>query len=506
MSQKRRIILGIVVVAALTISYMIGRHGSKASSSSAAVRHVLYYLDPMHPSYKSDKPGIAPDCGMKLEPVYAEDVARFSAAGVAPTTLPAGAVSVDRGMQKLLGIRLASVEKGSSRNTVEVVGRVVPEDKSVYKLNSGVDGFIQDTFDDSVGTRVKKDQKLASYYSPEFLAVASGFLAASERVPGSVGTDGNRTVPYPGTVSKQGVSSIQGYTDRLRNLGMSEVQIRHIAESRQLPENIDVVSPVNGFILARNINAGQHFEHDMEFYRIADLSRVWVLAEMGEQEAAHLHPGGPATIALSGIGRELSAKITDSLPQSEVGGGTVKLRLEVSNPGFILRPDMLVDVKIPVRLPAGITIPVDALVDSGSQARVYVERSEGVFEPREVEVGWRSGERVEIVKGLHAGERVVAAATFLVDSESRLKALPTEGGMVPSGAPIQITAGSDASSTGMAKDPSCGKHVNRTKAETSGNTASFHGETFYFCSPQCKEKFQNGLAASASGSHPQHGS
>ena len=332
MSQKRRITLGIVVVAALTISYMIGRQGSKASSSSAAVRHVLYYVDPMHPSYRSDKPGIAPDCGMKLEPVYAEDVARFSATVVAPATLPAGAVSVDRGMQKLLGIRLASVEKGSSRNTVEVVGRVVPEDQSVYKLNSGVDGFIQNTFDDSVGTRVKKDQKLATYYSPEFLAVASGFLAASERVPGSVGTDGNRTVPYPGTVSKQGVSSLQGYTDRLRNLGMSEVQIRHIAESRQLPENIDVVSPVNGFILARNINAGQHFDHDMEFYRIADLSRVWVLAEMGEQEAAQLHPGDPATIALSGIGRELSAKITDSLPQSEVGGGTVKLRLEVFMP------------------------------------------------------------------------------------------------------------------------------------------------------------------------------
>jgi Cu(I)/Ag(I) efflux system membrane fusion protein len=135
----------------------------------------------------------------------------------------------------------------------------------------------------------------------------------------------------------------------------------------------------------------------------------------------HLRPGGLAQITLRDQGRQLPARITESLPQSEADGGTVKLRLEVDNPTFILRPEMLVDVELPVRLPAAVTVSLDALVDSGAHARVYVEHGEGIFEPRDVETGWRSGERVEILRGVQPGERVVNEATFLVDSESRLK-------------------------------------------------------------------------------------
>jgi len=380
----------------------------------------MYYVDPMHPAYKSDKPGIAPDCGMALEPVFGDD------SGNGPPSspqaqLPAGAVSIDGATQRLLGIRVAPVEKSGATRTIGGVGRVAPEDTRTFTINSGVDGFVRETYQDSVGTLVKKDQKLASYYSPEFLSVASGFLAATERVPGANGSDGNRTMPFPGALSKQGLSSLQGYSDRLRNLGMSDVQIQHVADTRQLPENIDVVAPADGFILARNISAGQHFEHNMEFYRIADLGRVWVVAEVYEQDAPYLRTGSAARVTLRDKGRQLQARVTDSLPQSQAGGGTVKFRLEVDNPTFLLRPEMLVDVELPVHLPAAVTVPVDALVDSGARARVYVERSEGVFEPRAVETGWRSSERVEILKGVRPGERVVAAATFLVDSESRLR-------------------------------------------------------------------------------------
>jgi Cu(I)/Ag(I) efflux system membrane fusion protein len=421
MSQIRRVGLAIAVVVAIAVAYGLGRHNSHSQSGSkAAGRHVLYYVDPMHPSYKSDKPGIAPDCGMQLVPVFADQLANVSASSP-PDQLPSGTVRIDSAAQKLLGIRFASVERSGHTRNVRVVGRVVPEDTRLYRVNTGADGFIQETHNDSVGTRVKKDQTLAKYYSTEFLSVASGFLAATERVPGSVGTDGNRTIPYPGAVSKQGVSSLLGYSDRLRNLGMSEVQIQRIADSRQLPENIDVVAPADGFILSRNVSAGQHFDHNMEFYRIADLRRVWVVAEVNESEASHLRPGDLGKITLSGAGRQLQARISDSLPQSEAGGGTVKFRLEVENPQFTLRPEMLVDVELPIRLPPAVTVPLDALVDSGAHARVYVERGEGVFEPREVETGWRFGERVEILRGVKPGERVVAAATFLVDSESRLR-------------------------------------------------------------------------------------
>jgi hypothetical protein len=150
---------------------------------------------------------------------------------------------------------------------------------------------------------VKKDQRLASAYGPEYLSVASGFLAALAGVPGSTGKDGNRTLPFPGALSKTGLSSLQGYTDRLRNLGMSEFQIHQMSEDCQFPSSVDVVSPVTGFIVARNVTPGQHFDRSMEFYRIADLSRVWIVAEVFDSEAQNVHPETVARVTLSNQGR-----------------------------------------------------------------------------------------------------------------------------------------------------------------------------------------------------------
>jgi Cu(I)/Ag(I) efflux system membrane fusion protein len=490
----RWISLTILALAAVAASYLLGRQQPHSAAATSRGRRVLYYVDPMHPGYKSDKPGLALDCGMELEPVYAGD-GKLPALPAADTT--AGAVSIDGPRQRLLGIRVAAVEKSASTRAIRVIGRVVPEDTRVYKINTGVDGFVRETYHDSVGTRVEKDQKLASYFGPDFLAAASGFLAASERVPGSVGRDGARSTPgFPGVIAKEGVKSIQGYADRLRNLGMSDVQIKHIAESRELPQSIDVVSPAPGFIVARNISPGQHFERGMEFYRVADLSRVWVEAEVYEQEAAHVRPGSGAAIALRDEGRRLPARISDSLPQSEAGGGTVKIRLEADNSGFLLRPERLVDVELQVRLPEAITVPLDALVDSGAGARVYVERGEGRFEPREVETGWRFGERAEVRRGLKPGERVVIAATFLVDSESRLKAPAAESPVVAIAEP-QVGSRPDKPQV-PAKDPSCGMPVDPARAAASGNSVTSHGATYYFCSKQCKQKFQNDPALSAS--------
>ncbi len=494
----RRLCLAIAVVAAIAASYGLGMRHPYSQTGSKTGRRVLYYVDPMHPAYKSDKPGVAPDCGMSLTPVYAENVGNAPPPSPA-AQLPPGAVAMDGPTQRLLGIRLAPVEKTGATRVIRVVGRVVPEDTRVYRINSGVDGFIRETYNDSVGVMVKKDQKLATYYSPDFLSTASGFLAAVQNVPGAVAKDGSRTVPFPGALSKQGFSSLQGYTDRLRNLGMSDVQIRRMADSRQLPEDIDAVAAADGFIIARNITPGQHFERNMEFYRIADLSRVWVVAEVYEQEAHYLRPGGLAHIALKDEGRQLSARIADSLPQSEAGGGTVKLRLEVDNPAFTLRPEMLVDVELPVRLPPAITVPLDALVDSGARARVYVERGEGIFEPREVETGWRFGELVEIRQGVRSGERVVVAATFLVDSESRLKTPTPASPPAPAHAadrPARQLAHLAVAKT--VRDPNCGMPVDTAKAVASGNTFAYRGATYYFCSSKCKQAFQDDPARAAS--------
>lgn len=412
----RKVITAGLVGLLMIVSYAVGRHHSEPATESAHSRRILYWVDPMHPNYRSDHAGTAPDCGMPLEPVYADSA---TLPGVqAPVR---GAIAIDPASQRLVGIRVATSEKTSGIHTVRFLGRVVPEDTRTYLVNSGMDGFIRETFNDSVGVLVKKDQKLATSYVGETLSVASGFLAATVAVPGAAGKDGSRTVPFPGAVSKQGVSSIQGYTDRLRNLGLSDAQIRQMAESHTLPETVDIVSPVDGFILSRNITPGQHFDRSTEFYRIADLSQVWIVADVFGSDAQNVRAGAVAHVTSADQHGIFSARVSNVLPQVDPATRVLKLRLEAKNPGYTLRPDMFVDVELHVEGPAGVTVPRNAVIDSGHEQRVFVERSAGVFEPRRVQIGWSSGDQIEIVSGLAEGERVVVEGTFLVDSESRLK-------------------------------------------------------------------------------------
>jgi Cu(I)/Ag(I) efflux system membrane fusion protein len=499
-------VLAVTFVGLLMLfSYVVGRkHATHSTTVGESKHRVLYWVDPMHPDYKSDHPGIAPDCGMSLEPVYAESI---SASGSSAAPVPAGMVGIDTDRQQLFGIRVSAVERSSGSENMRVLGRVLPEETRVYRLNAGMEGFVRDTFNDSPGELVKKNQKLATYYGGDILAVASGFLAATAGVPGANGKDGARTVPFPGAVAKQGSSSVQGYTDRLRNLGMSDAQIQEITETRLLPDTINVVSPVDGFVLARNISPGQHFEHSTEFYRIADLSRVWIVADILGNEAQRFRPGTAARVVLAGEGKALTARVSNVLPQVDPTTRTLKLRLEAENPGFALRPDMFVDIELPIARPAGLTVPVDAVIDSGKEQRVFVERSPGVFEPRNVQAGWRFGDRVQIVSGLSEGERVVSAGTFLVDSESRLKTVQTAPKEQPQQKlpPKSNTESPVAVSDGKVKDAACGMMIDKAAAIAEGHTLTRDGVAYYFCSDSCKRKFsqkpEHYIAANPSGPH-----
>ena len=485
-----RKILSVVAIGLLmTLSYVAGRHHNRTEAiARATTRHVLYWVDPMHPDYKSDHPGVAPDCGMQLEPVYAE-TAESMGRPVIPVL--SGAVGIDPPRQQVFGVQVAQVEKASGSRKIRALGRVVPEDTRIYRVTSGSEGFIRETFDDSIGELVRKDQRLATAYLAETLAVASGYLAAAAGVNTGANKDGARTMPYPGAVSKQGFSSLQGYSDRLRNLGVSDQQIQHMAERHQLPETIDIVSPLEGFVISRDISPGQHFDRAIEFYRIADLSKVWILTDVSGGEASNIRPGSVARVTLTNSGKSFSARVTNILPQVDSTTRTLKVRLEVDNPRYELRPDMFVDVELPVSIPAGLTVPVDALIDSGREQQVFVRRSEGVFEPRPVHVGWRSGERVEIVDGLKEGEWVVAPATFLVDSESRLKSPPTLSRQAQPEKiqPLSKPGLKIAGSPGQVKDAACGMMIDKAKSIAAGHTLTRDGVTYYFCSESCKKKF-----------------
>ncbi len=400
----------IPITAALIVVFGFAIIHPKSGHTSA--RHILYYVDPMHPAYRSDKPGTAPDCGMALVPVYAEE-ASHSLHLVEDAT---SEVQIDPAAQQLYGIRLAKVEYNNGKGTIRVFGRVAPDQTRIYRVNLGTDGFVKETHDDAVGNHVTKDQHLAIVYSPEFLSVAGGYLSANERTMASPSALKDNIAPS----STQGAASAQARADRLRNLGMSDSQIDEISMNRKIPENVYVVSPTDGFILTRNISPGVRFERYMDMYTIADLSHVWIQAEVFGKDAQAFRPGTVARITLPDTGETFQAHVSDVLPQVDPVTRILKPRLELDNPGFKLRPDMFVNIDLPVSLPNGLTVPADAVLDSGLSKRVFVQTSAGHFENRIVETGWRSNDRVQILKGLREGDTVVAGGTFLVDSESRL--------------------------------------------------------------------------------------
>jgi RND family efflux transporter MFP subunit len=331
-----------------------------------------------------------------------------------------GTLHIDPASQQLYGIRLATVQASAGHGSVRVFGRVAADDTRTYRLNFNSSGFVKKTENDAVGSHVRKDQRLATVYSSEVLYAAAGYISGNARIQAGAMTDI--------TPATQGRANISAQADYLRNLGMSDSQIKELGTTHKVPEDVYIVSPTDGFILSRNICTGLRFEKSSEFYTVADLSRVWVYAEVFGKDAQAFRPGTMAGIHLLDTGETYTARVANALPEIDPATHTLKIRLEVDNPGFRLRPNMFVSVELPVAHSSGLTVPSDAVLDSGLSKRVFVETSEGYFETREVETGWQLDGRVQIVKGLHEGETVAFAGTFLIDSESRLKVAVNAGG------------------------------------------------------------------------------
>lgn len=416
--MKRRglyfLLLAVGLIAGLALGHI--RHESKPNT----LRRILYYQDPMHPAYRSDKPGIAPDCGMDLVPVYAEDA---GAAVTSSQRFAPGIVVINPAVQQLYGIRLAKAETDQGRGTIRAFAHVEADETRIYRVTVGTEGYVKETHDDAVGNHVARNQHLATIYSPDFLALAGGYLAANESVPASA----SMARESASSNNNQGLAGLQARADRLRNLGMSDSQIEEITRNHKLPEDVYVVSPTDGFILTRSITPGMRFERQAELYTIADLSHVWIIAEVFGRDAKTFRPGTAARVTLPETGESFWATVSNVLPEVDPVTRTLRLRLEAHNPGFKLRPNMYVNVDLPISLPSGLSVPADAILDSGLSKRVFVQASEGQFESRQVEVGWQLGDRVQIVKGLQAGDLVVSSGTFLVDSESRLQLADKSG-------------------------------------------------------------------------------
>jgi Cu(I)/Ag(I) efflux system membrane fusion protein len=444
-------LLGIGVVFVFGFGY--GRWYSTRPAAKAG-RKILYYVDPMHPWYKSDKPGIAPDCGMKLEPVYADGGAGKNEAparkivnyrdphdpgytsdkpGLNPATgnelepvyageqgSPPGAIQISADKQQLMGMRTGAAEWTTDGQTLRFSGRVTPDETRVTRVHSKVDGWIEKVSADFTGQLIERGQPLLTLYSPELLASQQELLLA-------VKAKDAMTHSSMAETSIDSAALLQAARRRLELWDLSRAQIDNIERTGEAVKSIAVFSPASGYVTARNAFPGQRVTPETELYAITDLSRVWVMADVFEADAPQIRLGQAATVSLPGSSATLNAKVDYLQPEIDPVTRTMKVRLALANPGLRLKPEMFVDVLIPVGTARRLTVPAEAVLDSGAAKTVFLDRGNGYFEPRAVETGLRVGDRVEIVKGLQPGERIVTSAAFLLDSESQIR--PAAGGL-----------------------------------------------------------------------------
>jgi RND family efflux transporter MFP subunit len=375
-----------------------------------AARAVLYYRDPMNPSYVSDRPGKAPD-GMDLEPVYAE-------ANATPTPKPLTAPAVEAGpeRQDLSGVRVGRVESSPTTHVLRTFGRVTPAEDRIFPVTAGVEGWVAEVSPGTAtGTTVKQGQPLVSVYGRDFTAAQRAFLYALRLVE-------NPPPQIAGAVQDQPTVTLAEARLGLQNIGVGDAQIQQLTKDRQVMLHVSLTAPAGGVIVSRNVFPQQKFDRGTELLRIADLSHVWIVADLLGGDASYIRSGSKALLSLPNQpAPPFRATVAQALPQLERESQAMKVRLEADNPRLTLRPDMLVDIEFQVTLPDAITVPAEAIVQSGQRSTVFVKRGEGVFEPRDVDTGWRFGGRVQILRGVNPGESIAVSGTFLLDSEIHMR-------------------------------------------------------------------------------------
>jgi len=476
-SAHKAILAAILLAASFSAGYWLHQSGNGISQN--AVRKPLYYRDPMHPAYRSDKPGIAPDCGMQLEPVYAGDPA---ASGESSSSTPPGTVRISLEKRQIMGLRVARVVRAPESHTLRLLGRVAADETKVHRVTALAEGVVRMVSSFTPGNLVHKDDLLATYFVPlrDVYNAMQSYFVTMNLVDQRIAAD-----PQASGIDA-GKAQLRLAEELLKTYGVTEAQMRELARTREITRDIEFRSPITGLVLSRTVGLGQRLEKNAELFRIADVSRVWVFADLFEDDSALVRPGSTARVRYRG--RTLRASLGADLAPFDPASRTMKVRLDLENPDLFLRPDMFVDVEFDVKEPDGIAVPVDAVLDSGLRKVVFVATGDGVYEPREVTTGTRYGDRVRIVSGIKEGENVVVSGLFLLDSESRLQ-LASANAMGAAAAP---QAGAD---------PVCGMKVEASKVVFE---SEYQGAAYRFCSAECKTKFDKDPARYTPGTTKVH--
>jgi Cu(I)/Ag(I) efflux system membrane fusion protein len=358
-------------------------------------RKILYYRNPMGLPDTSKVPK-KDSMGMDYIPVYADEAAD-------------DAVSISPGKVQRSGVKTETVGEKSIARAVRGVGLVEHDESRLWTVTVRSDGYVENLFVNKTGQRVVEGDPLFRFYSPQIQLAQVDLLVAKR---GQGGRNASR--------------DLDGAMQRLRNLGVPESRIEEVLETEANPRTIDWASPATGHVIRKNVIEGQRVMAGDELFRIGNHERVWVIAQLAESDIGDIAVGTPVTVTLRAFPNEPhQGEVTFIYPEMmKPETRTLSVRVELPNPELRIKPGMYADVVFhPETGEAPVAaVPASAVIDSGTRKIVLVATGEGRFEPREVKIGRTGDGYVEVLEGVKPGEDVVTAATFLIDSESNLKA------------------------------------------------------------------------------------
>jgi Cu(I)/Ag(I) efflux system membrane fusion protein len=337
-------------------------------------------------------------------------------------------VEISPEQQKLIGVKTVKATLLPMKKIIRTVGRVETDESRQATVNAKIEGWIEKLYVDTTGSYVKKGAKLAEIYSPELVATQQEFLTAlkwtKETAAGPA--DGNKTgaSDLNKMMARDSSATLEAARQRLLLWDISAAQIKRIEATGKPVRTLTLYAPVTGYVTQKMVVAGMRVMPGEKMFDIADLSSLWVIADIYEYELPFIKVGNQAVITLAYLpGVEMMSRIDYIYPSLSAETRTIKVRLKLANRNNQLKPQMFGNVEIRVNLGHKLVIPESAVMDTGRAMVVYVDLGNGAFEPREIRTGIRTDGNVEVLRGLKSGESVVAAANFLVDSEAQLKGI-----------------------------------------------------------------------------------
>jgi len=366
----------------------------------------LAWRSPMNPSVTSPVPK-KDGMGMDYVPMCAD-----SGGGNAP----AGTVKIDPTVTQDIGVRVSKAMRKTLSREINTVGRITFDETKLVTLHPKVEGWVDQLFIDKTGQRVKKNTMLLSFYSPQLVATQEEYLLALAN------WQQLKDSPYP-DIRDGSKRLLDSSLDRLRFFDVAEHQIKALQKTHKVRKSMHIHAPAAGVITKIGAREGAHVTPSSELYQIADLSRVWVLADLYEHEIGWVRKGDVATLTISSLpGRDFTGHITYIYPYLDPKTRTNKVRIEFDNAEGLLKPDMFGDVSITAKTSkAGLFVPREAVLITGKKRHLFVQTEPGHFEPRTVKTGISSDGLIEILSGVDDGELIVTSGQFLIDSESSIR-------------------------------------------------------------------------------------